>query len=48
MTTETEMQRKVVLALWSDGIEGTRTDSGEIHVTTDDGSEFWVTVTQAR
>ena len=38
MTTESEMQRKIVLAIWDAGMEGTRTDNGEIRVTTDDGS----------
>lgn len=48
MTTETEIQRKIVLAIWDAGMEGTRTDSGEIQVVTDDGSEFQITVVQTR
>ena len=48
MTTESEMQRKIVWAIWDAGIKGTRTDSGNIRVATDDGSEFDVTVVKSR
>ena len=48
MTTESEMQRKIVLAIWDAGMEGTRTDNDEIRVTTDDGDEFQIMIKQTR
>ena len=46
--TDIEMQRKVVSALWNDGMEGTRTDDGSIMVSTGDGSEFQITIVRSR
>lgn len=44
VTTLAEMQRKIVLSLWNDGMEGTRTDDGTIRVLNDDGSQFVISV----
>lgn len=45
MTTETDMQRTIVGALWQADIKGGFTETG-IVVRADDGDEFQVTITQ--
>ena len=47
MINKTEMQRKIVSALWSNGMKGTITDD-HIRITADDGSEFQITIQQIR
>ena len=48
MTTDIEMQRKVVFALWNDGMDVSHTATSIINVTADDGSEFQITVVRRR
>ena len=46
--TDIEMQRKIVLALWNDGMDVSHTATSIINVTADDGSEFQITVVRSK
>ena len=46
MTTTIEMQQKIVRVMWNAGMDVSHTCTNKINVTTDDGEDFYITITR--